>query len=67
MQIQTTSYACDLSGCPNVTDSKGLGAYVQLCQFSFGYHNRGNELKRGEEKHFCCKDHFMQWVDTQVG
>jgi len=67
MQVQITSYKCDLQNCPNVTDGKGLDGYVQLTQFAFYYHNRGNEVRQGGEKHFCCKDHFMQWIDRQVG
>lgn len=67
MQIQTTSFKCDMSGCLNVTDSKGVNSYVQITQFAFYYNHRGNEIRPGGEKHFCCKDHFMKWVDQQVG
>jgi len=50
MQVQITSYKCDLQNCPNVTDGKGLDGYVQLTQFAFYYHNRGNEVRQGGEK-----------------
>lgn len=67
MQVHTTSYKCDLPGCPNVTDGERLSSYVQINQFAFYYHNRGFDVRSGNEKHFCCKDHFMQWIDTMVG